>query len=313
MRARPVFRSSLALWLVAIACTACESNQQLGSACPGGVCPNQAAVQAPECLASTYGGEIALGEGADELCLPSALPLDDNGLPRCEVTWQPPWPDDQPGSPSCDGYDFLTGEPGCVVRQLTEAQRAAGVLAGWYYERDESGPCAASGAIRFSAGADLSEGVGGARFSCSIARARDEDGVIGPIALEQCASPPEQVDASGVGEACMPTIVPAGGFDPREAYVETGTQCATGSCLVFQLEGDPSSDCDPNEEGKTCATQAEVERSVYCSCRCDLPPGAPGEECECPDGYACQELLGGPSEAFSGGYCVSNAPVSPMP
>lgn len=110
----------------------------------------------------------------------------------------------------------------------------------------------------------------------------------------------------------MPGIVPARGFDPREAYVETGTpECATGTCLVFQLDGDPSPDCAPSEEGPPCATQAEVERSVYCSCRCDVPGGAPGDGCKCPDGFACQEVLaGGPDDGLSGGYCVSTEGIS---
>ena len=47
--------------------------------------------------------------------------------------------------------------------------------------------------------------------------------------------------ASGVGDPCAPEVVPEGGFNMAEAYLETSSvQCRTRVCMVYQLEGDPS-------------------------------------------------------------------------
>ena len=45
---------------------------------------------------------------------------------------------------------------------------------------------------------------------------------------------------TGVGDACVPEQVPAGGFLASETYLETSSvQCATRVCLVRELDGDP--------------------------------------------------------------------------
>jgi hypothetical protein len=81
-----------------------------------------------------------------------------------------------------------------------------------------------------------------------------------------------------VGDPCVPEQVPEGGFASTETYVElSSAECATRVCLVRHLSGDPTPSCTTN-----CATEQEVEESVYCSCRCD---GAGA--CECPAGFAC--------------------------
>lgn len=316
MRVHTAFWSSLSLWLV-VTTGACDSNKQLGSACPGGVCPTQSAVQGPACLAGSYFGEIAVGEGSDELCLPRALPFDDGGNAQCEVVWTLPTPEAaRSGEPTrCSEREFLTfsyataaGER-CVVRRLTAAQRAAGGE-GWYYDSDESHPCGVTGAIRFTDGAQPSAGMS-ARFHCEVLEARDENGDVGPIAADECASPPEEVDPSSVGATCLPDIIPPDGFDPREAYVEIGSpECETGTCLVFQLDGDPSAECQPKTDGPPCASAAEVERSVYCSCRCDVPGGAPGDGCKCPNGFACQDLFDRGPDTIRGGHCVRSDSIS---
>ena len=46
---------------------------------------------------------------------------------------------------------------------------------------------------------------------------------------------------TGVGDACVPEQVPAGGFLDSETYLETSSvQCATRVCLVRGLSGDPN-------------------------------------------------------------------------
>lgn len=118
-----------------------------------------------------------------------------------------------------------------------------------------------------------------------------------------------------VGAPCLPEQIPENGFDPSEAYIETSSvQCETRVCLVYELEGDPSEDCVPQTcadpldtecQAVVCPTQEEIDARIYCSCRCKAP-SAEFAECECPDGYTCEEVLqeGGPGVA--GSYCVNS-------
>lgn len=131
--------------------------------------------------------------------------------------------------------------------------------------------------------------------------------------LNACSTPK-------VGAPCLPEQVPETGFDDREAYIESSSvQCETRVCIVYHLKGDPrdgctpspATSCDPMKDKnctatmKTCADPNETEGRVYCTCRCDAKGSGFGE-CQCPDGYSCQDVLeqGGPG--VRGGYCVKN-------
>jgi hypothetical protein len=124
-------------------------------------------------------------------------------------------------------------------------------------------------------------------------------------ALSGCATP-------AVGAPCLPEQVPSDGFADTEAYVESSSvQCETRVCIVFKLQGDPRDDCqevmgDPRtgEGARMCALPQEIANRIYCTCRCRSPGGF--EECECPDGFTCVDVLeqGGPG--VRGGYCVKN-------
>lgn len=117
-----------------------------------------------------------------------------------------------------------------------------------------------------------------------------------------------------VGAPCLPEQVPDDGFQDSEAYVESSSvQCETRTCIVFRLRGDPREGCmhvepdmnDPTSTGRFCATPADVEKRVYCTCRCNSADTG-FAECECPDGFTCVDVLeqGGPG--VRGGYCVRN-------
>ncbi|MGB8331896.1 MAG: hypothetical protein WCE62_17345, partial [Polyangiales bacterium] len=113
--------------------------------------------------------------------------------------------------------------------------------------------------------------------------------------------------SSAVGDPCVPEAVPVGGFLPTETYLEkSSVQCATRLCLVRELEGDPSNLQEDGCPGgtETCVTANDVERSVYCSCRCGAPPGSSGETCDCPGGFVCEEVLETGGEGLRGSYCV---------
>lgn len=107
-----------------------------------------------------------------------------------------------------------------------------------------------------------------------------------------------------VGERCAPEIVPEGGFSELDVSLVTpAAECGSAPCLVYHLEGDPSRDCAA-DGGESCASERSIEDRVYCSCRCDVPEGQKGPECDCPNGFLCSRAIEeGP---FAGSYCVRN-------
>ena len=109
-------------------------------------------------------------------------------------------------------------------------------------------------------------------------------------------------EAPGVGDPCTPEIIPAGGFNSAEAYLETSSvQCRTRVCLVYKLSGYPDGACPA---GETCASAQETDERIFCSCRCRAPAGSQSPTCECPDGYSCEEVLDVGDEGARGSYCI---------
>ena len=111
---------------------------------------------------------------------------------------------------------------------------------------------------------------------------------------------------SAVGDPCSPESVPEGGFLASETYLETSSvQCATRVCLVRGLMGDPNNlqeeDCPRGEA--TCVPASDVDRNVYCSCRCGAPSGS-AAACDCPGGFICEEVLETGGDGIRGSYCV---------
>ncbi len=112
---------------------------------------------------------------------------------------------------------------------------------------------------------------------------------------------------AGVGAACLPEAFPAGGFLAAEVYLETSSsQCSTGVCVVYQLEGDPhqivGSDSCVDED--LCTTQDEVDERVYCTCRCLAPDNSSVTLCDCPSGFDCLELTSPDGSGSLGSFCV---------
>jgi len=122
--------------------------------------------------------------------------------------------------------------------------------------------------------------------------------------------------AAGVGDACLPELIPEEGFDRNRVYVETGSEdCQTNVCLVYRLRGDPNpATCvDPDVEcadpetarvcqQQRCALDETHKHRVHCSCRCDG-----SDACSCPEGFSCREVgFGTPQES----YCVRDFIIS---
>jgi hypothetical protein len=105
--------------------------------------------------------------------------------------------------------------------------------------------------------------------------------------------------------------VPENGFVESEAYIESSSvQCETRVCLVDHLAGDPRESCEDQANAMSCATPEEIEKRVYCSCRCDSDDTGLAE-CECPSGFACAPVLKQGGAGVRGGYCVRKSSLKP--
>jgi hypothetical protein len=321
-------------WWAMFSCTwllspACESSEQIGSACKHGVCPQAitpsselcAAVEASVSLGVTnaFIGTALKQLGA--ICLPSEPRQSSDGTVECTVEWTIPQPPEdfaiagEPAPVDCNDAPFLSPAPAaaehvCEMRQLTSAQRDAGED-GWFLNtHNDECRSDAQASVTFSLAARPSNGT---RIDLRCLEAHvlepdaDASAAIEPVPIAECSSLPSR-PARGIGAGCVPQLVPEHGFDPRQRVLEIGSRaCTTGVCLVNQLDGDPRPGCVVDDEPpqfRKCPTDSEIEHSVYCSCRCDAPEGEP--ECECPSGFMCEPMFQDAPAGIRGGYCIRN-------
>lgn len=122
-------------------------------------------------------------------------------------------------------------------------------------------------------------------------------------------------EAPAVGDPCEPSVVPTGGFQRTEVYLESPSlQCRTRVCIVNHYRGDLI--LDPREGdmigeevepcGETCGW-ANIEDRIYCTCKCGVTAGGDPQTItcdECPDTYECCPVFSIGGEGFKGDYCV---------
>ncbi|HVZ32325.1 MAG TPA: hypothetical protein VG963_07865 [Polyangiaceae bacterium] len=129
----------------------------------------------------------------------------------------------------------------------------------------------------------------------------------------------------GVGDPCIPETIPCSadgkscGYEATEAYVEASSvQCRSRLCLVYKLDNgtagavpsDPRDLCTGKSNDKEgCVTPTALNDSIYCTCRCEGAQRAE-DNCSCPDGFTCEQVLtlGGPG--IVGSYCVKSSTVN---
>jgi hypothetical protein len=309
----------------ALLAASCESTTHVASDCPGRVCPRENMIGSRACIVSSTTAEIAIvrhdnDEALRAVCLARSLAADSQGLVACRVLWRlgeaGPLPaGTQPSPRQCSDQPFLepAGPPHasnvCVLKQLSDSEVAdRSHPAGWHFDSLGLYPDCSSyrGTVRFTPLALPTPGVV-VDIACSAVQAVGTDGELIDVDATECGQLPDG-NMDDVGAACLPAATPAGGFSDLEAYVEVqSAQCQTAPCLVYHLQGDPDPECSPNEEqGIWCATQDEVEKRAYCSCRCDGPAGDPGPLCDCTDGFSCVEVLEDGPPGIRGSYCVRN-------
>jgi hypothetical protein len=113
-----------------------------------------------------------------------------------------------------------------------------------------------------------------------------------------------------VGDPCLPEQVPDDGFEISEAYIESSSvQCQTRVCMVWKLQGAPQGSAPCVKDPSKCAAQTDVDKKVYCTCRCDAG-NSRFAECTCPSGYTCTPVLEQGSEGVRGSYCVLSETVT---
>jgi hypothetical protein len=134
-------------------------------------------------------------------------------------------------------------------------------------------------------------------------------------------------EPGALGEACIPQdedFPSFSGFVSEELNLSSrDAQCRSGSCLVDHFQGRVS--CPQgNQDGNVCRTPLgervsvsvapqlpgrPAEAAVYCTCRCDGPPGT-GPLCACPTDMSCEPRIDGsgylddPQVEYVGSYCV---------
>ncbi|MEO0323208.1 MAG: hypothetical protein AAF447_09640 [Myxococcota bacterium] len=122
---------------------------------------------------------------------------------------------------------------------------------------------------------------------------------------------------STVGDPCVPenvplTLVEEEGMPPRievgfaagEVVVEASSvQCRTRTCLVYN-DIPLAQTLDPDA-----VSDDELDNQIYCSCRCDAPPGSDTPTCACPGGFECvPNVVPQGGEGLRGGYCIRRFP-----
>lgn len=132
--------------------------------------------------------------------------------------------------------------------------------------------------------------------------------VLGASILGGCEAP-------AVGDPCKPAVVPEGGFQPSEVYLESPSlQCRTRVCIVNHYRGDLI--LDPREgdgiaefEGRSPdpGVWDHIEDRIYCTCKCGVTAGGDPQTVtceECPESFVCCPIFSIGGEGFKGDYCV---------
>jgi hypothetical protein len=120
----------------------------------------------------------------------------------------------------------------------------------------------------------------------------------------------------GVGDPCTPETVPTkggvSGFEATESYIESNSvQCRSRLCIVRRLDNGTGGPADPRvpcptqpgaPKATNCVEPRHLEQSVHCTCKCGGPKTS--EQCQCPSGFKCREILTLGGDGIRGSYCV---------
>jgi|GEM_PF-6876145 len=225
---------------------------------------------------------------------------------HCRMYWKLPAINEK-GQRRCTDFDYLyptdedpfpngrgsSEDEVCLVRQVTQAQQAAGE-SGWYYLDDAAQRCSRTeSGVVFPL--DHPE-----RFElfmeCGLAL--EPEGAYGSIDIrpDRCVAPPSAADASDVGKSCSQALRLG---DQGHQLTFGGDECASAVCLTTPLD---ALTCTEQNGAGYCG-----DSTTRCSCRCaGESEDDPGPFCACPDAYECKPVLSSyvGSPETRGSYCV---------
>jgi hypothetical protein len=325
--------------------TACEASHQLGSDCPDDVCPRAAGRAEPACLVREDSrlikidyGDGPLPDPVPEFVVSVAADPDDFGtrrvfwefgedlvLPNGEILracddvpyLEDPEPNDE-GVKQLQLEAKMADNPTplvCLVKQATRTPEGEFQSEGWYYGEDTQSGLRT---LRYSSGVGYPPNEVTVWMTRIGAEVITRDGTLKVTDASVCSLPDDSaMHEADVGRSCSPSSSREGGYGEAETVIETGsTQCATGACVVYRLAGDPKKPCGKKNDDRACldlkswsdalASEEEIAKRVYCSCRCDAPDGDPGELCTCKSGFSCVPALFHAAPGVRGSYCLKD-------
>jgi hypothetical protein len=310
--------AALALALSAFALAGCEETSSVGSGCANGNCPLALSRNDDACSTNIVHANFAIQAPGDErplngICLPVPLARRDDSTVDARVYYF--LPQDAEPPVSCTDKSFLRpvsaaireeyadhhpGTEMCEVRQLsvTEVDGGDPIVAagdGFFYddftEASQSKCSGASALLNFTAAAKAWNGL---YVDVTTTETRDAAGEVDPALVCEAIQGSEPV-----GTACSLTRTD---IDDVEIVLETRVDaCGDGICMGYHF-GSDNVCVEPNDGSTLCNSR------VYCTCRCDGPPGS-ADLCECPNGFACVDTVPTLEPALAGSYCVRQSAV----
>lgn len=311
----------IALSTCALALGACEESTMVGSGCPNGICPNALSRSDDACMTTLTIAEIAISEPEDaptasrlgRVCLPAPLARKDDETIDGHVYYFTTDPSEPPLHcadkpflrPASDAVrDGLVADCAscevCEVNQLSVSETDAGASSvaagdGFFYDdfsEEALTQCDSRNMINITEDALPWDGV---VVMVTTAETRNESGEV-----DRSLACDPRAGSEPVGTQCLPA---AEQYDDSQVVLETRAQgCGDGVCMAYHLGGNTDPSCDGLD---TCATPEQLEERVYCTCRCDGPPGT-ANLCDCPNGFSCVDVVPTTQSDLAGSYCVRN-------
>jgi hypothetical protein len=317
------------LMLGVAALVGCEESTMVGSGCPNGACPEALVRDDDVCAVRTGVAELAITAGPDEptldlhVCLPTPLERGGGGTVQARIFYlitsdaelQVDCTDRAFLKPVSEEFSDSLGDSEDLLCELNQLSVVAG--------EDGGAPTVAAGEGFYyddTTGADAHCRDGGPRVVITQG-AEPWTGVVVKMATA------EQLNADGTADpdlSCEPIqgTEPVGApcsaqqteyFDSQVVIATRSDDCGQGVCMAYHLQGRTDVECaEDGPDGSVtgdleCAPPSEIARRMYCTCRCDGPPGAT-DLCTCPDRFVCVDAVSPEISGVSGSYCVMQYP-----
>lgn len=325
------------LMLCVAALAGCEESTMVGSGCPNGACPEALVRDDDVCTVRTDVAELAITAGPVEptldldICLPTPLERDGGGTVQARIFYL--ITSDAELQVDCtertflkpvskELRDYLSDQEGvlCELNQLAVIAGEDGgtpIIAageGFYYEDfsdpSEVAPHCSEDSVARVAITQGAEPWTGVIVKMATAEKLNADGVADP----NLSCEPIQ-GTEPIGTPC--SAQQSEYFDLQAIIATRSDDCGQGVCIAYHLHGRVDGECGAATEpdgpvgdasvvdDTECADPEQIDMRMYCTCRCDGPPGTT-DLCDCPDGFSCVDTIAPTISSAAGSYCVKN-------